>query len=108
MRKLSKFLAVLAASIAGVTASSHAAGAAMDTAGDRQTSVSAWEPPPGYVYEKSFLGGGQWCEDEGQRGVQAGLWASYVCHDVLRRHADVLFLYGNLYVLRSPSATGTR
>ncbi|WP_267898066.1 hypothetical protein [Spongiactinospora gelatinilytica] len=39
-------------------------------------------------------------------GVQSGKWIAYLCHDVMRRHADIHFLYGDLYVKKEAAGPG--
>lgn len=90
MRRTSRFIAVAALAASGVAMSTVPAGAA------------SWEPPPGYVFQASYFGGsatGQ-CDQAGAAGISTGQWVAYVCHDVLRKVADVPLLYGDLYVKR--------
>ncbi|MEV0828178.1 hypothetical protein [Nonomuraea rubra] len=68
----------------------------------------AWEPPPGYVFLNTYFGGsaGGWCDQVGIDGVQNGQWTAYLCHDVMRKHADIWFLYGDLYVKNDTAGHG--
>lgn len=86
----------LVASFSAVAAQA-AASPAVDHGG-RLAAAAAWEPPPGYVLEASYLGGNAGCEPVGERGTREGKWEAYVCHEVMRKAADLWLLFGDLYV----------
>lgn len=65
-----------------------------------------WEPPPGYTFERSYFGGNAPCNQAGDRGLADGRWNAYLCHEVLRKAADLWFLYGDLYVRTSAGRSG--
>ncbi|WP_128506962.1 hypothetical protein [Streptomyces inhibens] len=70
-------------------------------AGEAATSRSTqgdWNPPAGYVLERSFMGTDAACRKEGDRGVAHGKWRQYVCHEKLVKVTDLWMLYQFLYV----------
>ncbi|MFC5824412.1 hypothetical protein [Nonomuraea insulae] len=78
------------------------AGASLALSTGPAHATAAWEPPPGYTLENSYFGGSVsgWCDRVGTEGAQKGQWTAYVCHDVMRRLADLYYIYGDLYVKR--------
>ncbi|MGP8300044.1 hypothetical protein ACTPOK_19365 [Streptomyces inhibens] len=80
-----------------VKAPSQTAIPAGEAAASRSTKGD-WNPPAGYVLERSFMGTDAACRKEGDRGVADGKWRQYVCHEKLVKVTDLWMLYQFLYV----------
>lgn len=91
MRRISALVLTVALAFAGLTGTASASAAA---------SRSDWTPPPGYTFEASYLGGQDACDQVGRSGVSDGSWSDYVCHEEMRKLADLWLLFGDLYVKR--------
>lgn len=75
-------------------------GAVLGLAGTSTAGADPWRPPPGYVFDNSYFGGNSTCDPVGHKGVADGRWRDYICHEVMRKHTNLWFLYGDLYVKR--------
>lgn len=89
MRWISALVLAAAFVSAGLTGTASASSAA---------SKSDRAPPPGYTFEASYLGGQDACDQVGRCGTSDGRWSDYVCHEEMRKLADLWLLFGDLYV----------